>query len=126
MAILDVAKRKALLIRGQHTAVRHQKSGNKADGGRQQQEDHQVLAQFVPKLPQDAFSQGIFHSAPPYHSRSSAAIRCSLRWSLRMTPFRIRTTRSAMSLMLCVTMMTVLPYLWFTVSMSFKISLEVW
>ena len=64
IAILDVVERKALLIRGQHTVVRHQKSGNKADGGRQQQEDHQVLAQFVPKLPQDAFSQGIFHSAP--------------------------------------------------------------
>ena len=45
----------------------------------------------------------------------------------RNIPSRSFTTRSAISLMasLCVTMTMVLPYFWFTVSISFRISLEV-
>ena len=73
------------------------------------------------------FLSGFFIFFPPYHSRSSACSRFSLITLLRIMPSFKRTTRVAMSLIasLWVTMIMVLPYFSLTVSISFRISLDV-
>ena len=66
-------------------------------------------------------------STAPYHSRSAAEILCSLISLWRTAPSRSLMTWSAICRIasLCVTMITVLPYLTLTSSISFNISLEV-
>ena len=64
VSVLNGLFLKALVVGGNHAVIRHQKTGNKADGHGQQQEDDQVFAQLLPQLPEQPLVQWIFHAAP--------------------------------------------------------------
>ena len=127
VAILDVVFLKAFVVGGNHAGAGHKEARHKADGGDEQNgDDRRTCPSRCAVRAACVCLKGPSRASPLYHSRSCAGTLTALVSLLRMAPSRRRTTRSAIRRMasLWVTMMTVLPYFWLTVSMSFSISLH--
>ena len=75
IAILYVVLFKAFVIRGQHTVIRYEKSGDESDRSCHEQKNHKIFSDIANQFPRKPLHQWILHCRLLCHqSRSQAAI----------------------------------------------------